>query len=796
MYKLPDTLSEDITKLGSLAKAYQKKEIETVQFKAFRVPMGIYEQRKDEVYMVRIRTTGGVVYPEQLLQILSIAQNHASDLLHITTRQEIQIQNLSLDEVEPILNELQQIGLSSKGGGGNTVRNILVSADSGISHGEVFDTTPYAMALTTKLIAESDSYLLPRKMKIAFSSDDQQIDYAAVNDLGLVAKIQDGQRGFKVYAGGGGGSKPTVGWTLFDFIPESELFVVAEAMKKMFSEHGNRKNKHKARIRYIFYRLGEEEALRLIREYYEEAKKTTPPFVLKNQPDETAEAKTAFTVRDITPGQGYEIWRKRYTLDQRQAGYSSVTVPFPLGNIPLTNTTWVENVRNLLYFISLFGKDTIRFTTTQNIRLRNIPTEALPELYAILQDIVPEIGAPLPANHIVSCTGADTCRLGITLSRGLATAIRRVLLRADLPESDKLAHARIHISGCPNSCGQQLWADIGFSGKALHNDRVYPGYQVHLAANRSDNPRLGETIGSINARDIPSFVVRLLTSYLKAQPAYPALTAYLENEGRSRAIELLSEYEEIPSFADDKNYYFDWGAESIFSIVNRGTPECSAGLFDMIELDLNYIRTHRQSIETETETDAINHLLYEIVYSASRMLLVTRGAEPKTVADTFDLFLRHFIESGLVEERYRALVESARDRQSYDFLPYKADVYSLSDAVIELYQHMDDSLQFKNVNTVPQPAQSSAETTEKQEPVAVRRVFKDLRGVACPMNFVHAKIQLATMNPGEELEILLDDGAPIANVPGSVRNEGHRILEQTPVDDYWKVVIKKKYEQD
>ncbi|MDR2765473.1 MAG: sulfurtransferase TusA family protein [Tannerella sp.] len=784
MYRLPDTLNEDIAKLGLLARDYQEGKVETVQFKAFRVPMGIYEQRKDEVYMVRIRATGGVIFPGQLLAILSIARNHQSGLLHITTRQEIQIQNLSLDEVEPVLRELQQIGLSSKGGGGNTVRNILVSAGSGISSREVFDTTPHAMALTTKLIAEPDSYLLPRKMKIAFSSGDTGVDYAAINDLGLVARRRNGQRGFQVYAGGGGGSKPSVGWEWFDFLPESELYVVAEALKKMFSEQGNRKNKHKARIRYIFYKLGAEEALRLLREYYEEARKTTPPFVLSRS-EEAQPASPPVALRDTVAGAGFEAWKKQYVFAQKQAGRHAVTIPFLHGNVPLTDAAWLEKMRNLLHFVSLFGNDTIRFTTTQHIQLRHIPAEALPELYALVRDVAPETSAPLLANSIVSCTGADTCRLGITLSKGLAAAIRRELLNASLPELDRLADARIRISGCPNSCGQQLWADIGFAGKALHNDRVYPGYQVYLAADRTERPRLATPVGSINARDIPRFTVRLLKAYLETEHA-PSLTAYLEGEGRRKAIDLLAEYAAIPSFDEDKNYYFDWGADAVFSIVNRGTPECSAGLFDMIELDLNHIREHRKTLETETVPEKVNALLYEILYAAARMLLVTRGAEPKNVAGTFDLFLHHFVDSGLVEDRYRDLVATAVTRPPSGFVARREEIYSLADAVIELYQNMDDSLQFKNVK--PQPAAVEIHASAP----AAEPLFRDLRGVACPMNFVHVKMQLATMQPGEILEILLDDGAPIANVPGSVRNEGHQVLAQTPVENYWKVVIKKK----
>ncbi|MDR2814960.1 MAG: sulfurtransferase TusA family protein [Prevotellaceae bacterium] len=790
IYKLPDTLGEDIDKLGDLSRAYRKGTIEAVQFKAFRVPMGIYEQRKNEVYMARIRATGGVVYPSQLLQIIAIAQKHGSDLLHFTTRQEVQIQNLSLEEVEPVLRELQEIGLSTKGGGGNTVRNILVSGGSGISNEEVFDTTPHAVALTTHLIAESDSYLLPRKMKIAFSSNDAQVDYAAINDLGFVAQLRDGKRGFRVYAGGGGGSKPTVGWLLFDFIPESEIFAAAEALKKMFSEHGNRKNKHKARIRYIFYRLGAQETLRLIREYYEEAKKTTPPFVAGEQRQEERAAVACAAPQSTTPDAEYEHWKRRYVTAQRQAGYSSVLVPLVLGNFPLSNPARVEALQNLLRLVSRFGADTIRFTTTQNIQLRHIPSAALPELYLTLKTLVPDTHAPLLANNIIACTGADTCRLGIALSKGLATAIRRELLQSSL-DLDKLSNARIHISGCPNSCGQQLWADIGFSGKILRNDRIYPGYQVHLAANRSRSPRLAEPVGSISARDVPKFVVRLLAACQAAQPQRPDLAAYLEGEGKIEAQRLLAEYSAVPTFEEDKNYYYDWGAEAVFSIVERGAAECSAGLFDMIDLDLNYIRSYRERLDTEPDASKISGLLYEILYSSSRMLLVTRGAEPKTVEDTFRLFTAAFIDAGLVEARFRPLVELAQKGKEQDFTAHREAIYALADAVISLYQNMDDSLQFKNVKP-PQATAKEPQPAAAPQPAAVAKKFKDLRGVACPMNFVQTKIQLSAMKSGDELEIFLDDGQPISNVPGSVRGEGHAILEQVQVGNYWRVVIKKR----
>ena len=781
MYKLPETLESDINQFAVLAKDYQQKKIEAVQFKAFRVPMGVYEQRSDDVYMSRVRTTGGVIYPSQFLSLIDIAKKYKSNLLHITTRQEIQIQNLQLDNVEPILHELTKVGLSTKGGGGNTIRNILVSEDSGLSEPEVFDTTPYAMALTTKLIAEPDSFLLPRKMKIAFSSDDNEAGYAAINDIGLVAKIKNGEKGFLIYAGGGVGAKPTIGWKLFDFIPSNELFILAEALKKFFSEHGNRKNRNKARLRFVFYKLGEQETIRLIKEYYKEAKDTAPLF-LSDQAEEERPAHSYKPSSDsATSTDEYKLWKKRYVVSQRQEGYNSILLPLLLGNINLHDERLTAGFQKILTFISQFGNHTIRFTTTQNIRLRNIPDAALPELHSIIEQFGTEAQSPVLVNNIVSCTGADTCRLGIGLSKGLATAIRKELLKSDATLDD-LNAARIHISGCPNSCGQQLWGDIGFSGKVLRNERSYPGYQVYLAANRNASPQLAEAVGNISAREIPVFVRRLLEAFLNGKEKSSSLTDYLQTDGKAFAKQMINEYKNIPLFADDKNYYFDWGAESIFSIVERGTAECSAGLFDMIELDLNFIKSDKTAIETESDIEKINRLLYDIIYSSSRMLLVTRGSDPKTTDDVFNFFIKSFIEDGLVEDGFREIITIARDDKKYDFSSNKDTIYALADRVTGLYESMDDSLQFKNVKPKEQPV--SNEKTEVR--------FKDLRGVACPMNFVQTKIQLSSMQSGEILEIWLDDGQPINNVPNSARNEGHTVLEQTQIDSYWKVLIKKK----
>jgi len=792
-------ISQDIDKFARLANGYRAQTVSPTEFKAFRVPMGVYEQRKSEVYMARIRATGGVMKPEQLLRVIDIARENGSDLLHITTRAEVQILNLQLDRMEKVLRQLQEAGLSTKGGGGNTVRNIIVSEFSGIDESEVFDTTPYAQALADAVVPEPDSYLMPRKMKIAFSSNENYIDYAGINDIGLVAQLRDGKRGFRVYIGGGAGSKPSVGWLWRDFLPAEDLYALVKAMKKFFIAHGNRKDKYKARIRFIFYKLGKEETFRLIDEYFEKEK---------------AEGSSQFTVHN-----------SHFTIHSSQLNSSkvpvSVVVPITLGNIRLDDEEKVEALKALIRFVAKYGDDTLRFTTRQNIRLRNIPAEAVEELHTYIKRYVPEnVDKPAVINDIVSCTGADTCRLGICLSKGLTAAIIKALEQSGL-DLNVLQGARINVSGCPNLCGQPLWSDLGFVGKVLHTDHVYPAYQVFVGANYVDEPALAESIGTISAYDVPKFVVELVREYdsklkienskLKDNSAErddknlqssifnfqssifnSQFNSWLRSpEGKAAATGLIAKYKDVPLFAEDKNYYFDWGSDEVFNVTKRGKPECSAGLFDMIQVD-------KDAISEARDKDA-----YQVIFHASRMLLVTRGLDPQSEDGVFDAFTEHFIDAGYVDAGFKALIAQAKaegKQGSYD----NAKANALADAVIELYQGMDDSLNFKT------PSKHSPQVPsfpEEQKPqggdfqtsplggmrgVSVDRL-KDLRGVLCPMNFVKTKLELATMQSGEVLEIWLDDGKPIENVPGSVRLEGHEILSQTQHSDgYWQVVIKKK----
>ena len=778
MYKLPTTLTEDIAYFGTLIDDFHQGKIEPVKFKGNRVPMGIYEQRKDGTYMVRVRCTGGYISPEQLKQVALTAQSHNSTLLHVTTRQEVQIHHITIDQVKTILPELQQVELSSKGGGGNTVRNFLVDVYSGISTSEVFDVLPYAVDLTTRLIAESDSFTLPRKLKIAFSTSEAHPDFAVINDLGFIAKIQNGKRGFKVFLGGSVASNPTLGWEIFDFAPEEELVNIAIAAKRIFNNHGNRKNKHKARIRYIFYKEGEEKTRELFFNYYNEIKSKENVFF---SPGKLAFEYTTPAFEPVNLyTDDFENWRKRNVSSQRQPGLFSAVVSFVNGN------TDSETLLRVADFAAEFGNDVLRFTPRQQLQFRNIPEKFLGNLYLLLKDLNIATELPTIINNIVSCTGADTCRLGICYSKGASVALRRKLSKSklNLDEVDKL---QINISGCPNSCAQQIWSDLGFQGRVGRNERMYAAYNVYAGAAKDRNPKLGVLLGSVSARDLPQFIEDILANYIPVKSAYTSFKDYLDAVGTEKIKLLVEKYKDVPAFDEDKNYYYDWGSEELFSVANKGPAECSAGLFDMIDVDFNFIKQRFTLLQTETNAPKVNRILYDIVFSSSRMLLVTKGAEPKTTSEAFEFFIDKFINEGLVSESFTGLVKAAQAAPDADFVTRKDEIIELAETVIKLYEGMDDSLQFKN----------EVKKAEVAEPAKANDVepdarVKDFRGVACPMNFVKTKIELATLKSGSLLEIWLDDGQPIQNVPGSVRNEGHEIVSVNQVQDYWKVLIKKK----
>ena len=824
MYRIPSTLNGDLDYTQSLIDQFKAGEIQAGQLKSNRVPMGIYEQRKNQHYMLRLRCAGGLVTPEQLAKIAFVGHQLSTSHLHITTRQEIQIHNVDIEDAIPALKKLEKVGISSAGGGGNTVRNMMVDDRSGLTADEEFDVYPYVEELTSRLIAEKDSFTMPRKYKVAIDTSEATANYSYIADLGLQARIKDGQRGFRVLIAGSAASNAHTGWEVFDFLPEKDLYRAAKALKNWFHKYGNRRNRHKARMRYVFYKYGTEEAKRLYLEEFEKLKKDgsidfeAPALPLEHH-------KPNFPA--LKAPTDFETWKRRYAHKQTNAeGLKEnlwyAYIPLRHGN---NSTDFFAEVAE---YLGNYGNDVIRFTKKEQIQVRNIPEEYLTNIYAFFKKLgVYQIDYPVVVTNLTCCTGADTCRLGICLPKGAIDGIAKQLLNSNL-NLDAIPDFELRMNGCTNICALATWGDLGFSGRVGRvGDDPYPAYTIWLPVKGKHEIDLQQ--GYIAAKKIPAFVEDYLRDVIAEQANYADYYDYVAKRGVNIVKELIAKYKEVAPYSEEPDTFFDFGDDEKFSLIKYGKAECSAGLFDIIEIDQDTIREKRKEVEllmgnipqgvpTDLQSDGkqatskIEKLLHDIVFSENRMLLVTRGLDPRTDEDVYNGFEKEFIAAGIIPQKFKVLTDKARNNES--LIAEKPLIDELADLLNDLYQNMDDSLQFKltaektpveqvaeeknaeekapaeQVSEEKAPAEkaSAAEETE----TIVPDVKKDFRGVMCPMNFVKTKIALTPMQSGQILEILLDDGAPIENVPGSVKNEGHTILSTEKVENYWKVLIKKK----
>ncbi len=774
-YEVPSNLAAEIDELEALVEKHRLGELDAASFRARRVPFGCYEQRRNGSFMVRIRATGGAVTPRQLGKIASLSALYGAEAVHITTRQEFQIHDVAIEHVVPILRGLLTVGLSARGGGGNTVRNILVPPDAGLSEEEVFDPSPYAFALTARLIAEPDSWELPRKLKIAFSSSAADKGLAQFNDIGFIASIRSGEKGFKVYVAGGMGRKPAVGHLLEEFVPLGDVYAVVTALKRVFDRHGNRKNRNAARLRFLWAHLGEERFVELYRAQFGAIagrieSRLEPAVLPENSPSSSVKP-----VEDHSTV--FHTWRKRYCCEQKEEGLYSVHVPATLGNIRN------GDLSALASFLENIGQNTLRATLAQDLLLRNIPEALLGNVYQISRKISNLSDQPCVLSNAVSCTGADTCKLGICLPKGALTAIERRLEASEL-DLDRIADFRLNLSGCPNTCGQHMIADLGFFGQAQRKgQRIYPAYGIVAGSVHADEKaRLALAVDQINAYDLPDFVADILECWIVAKPRFASFADYVDAEGAAEMRKICDKYRNVPDFEENKDYYFDWGAEEVFSLVGRGMGECSAGLFDLIEVDVKLISEQRKRLAGGLPDSERADAVYRIVLSAARMLLVTRGVETHTDSAVFSSFLLHFIQAGLIDPVHAEVVDLAMSNNPVALVERDSAVFALADAVQRLYASMDNSLRF--------PAEIAKPVPAPRQPVITQE--RDYRGVRCPMNFVKIKFNLAEMKVGERLRVLLDDGEPIENVPRSIVQEGHKVLSQTRDGDFWRVEIERR----
>jgi len=571
----PQEIDDFVETLGR----FERGEIDGDAWRAFRLVAGTYGQRQEgDLSMLRVKIPQGILTSAQLEAVADVAERFSRGFAHVTTRQNLQLHFVRLHEVAPAMEGLAAAGLTTREACGNAVRNVTMSPTAGVSHDEIFDPTAYADALTHFLLRHPLSSSLPRKFKIAFTGGGADHSFALINDLGWHARIErrGGRdvRGFRLTVGGGTALWCQSGRELSPFVPAEEMFGVTLAILRVFQARGDRVHRHKNRLRYLIKAMGWqawvsafEEELAKVRE------EGVPmlPFDAERPPEGgSAQPPTSdgvprgpLSLEDLLAGDAprgpglvprhlplvadrsaaEERFRRTNVKPQRQDGYAVVTIGVPLGDITS------GRLRAIARIASHYGEGAVRTTSGQNLVLRWVRKESVGALFDALVRIGLSSSYPESVADATSCPGAESCKLAVTQSRGLARAI------SDAFENDdavlrKTAGLDVRISGCPNGCGLHHVAGLGFQGGLRKvGGRAVPYYHVYAGGDPSgDNATFGRVVGKVPARRVTLVVERLAALYEARRAGDESMTAYL---GRAPIAELKAAIADLEALAPE-----------------------------------------------------------------------------------------------------------------------------------------------------------------------------------------------------------------------------------------------------
>ncbi len=559
----------DVDEFVQRTQDYADGKLEPDAYRQYRLTRGVYGQRQDNVFMLRIKMPGGIVTPDQLLATAEVTENAPDKLAHITTRENIQIHYFPLPEVQIWMRKLADAGLTMTEACGNAVRNITQDPYAGLAVDEVFDTTPYMQEIVRFLLRNPRAQGLPRKFKIALSTSPADRGFAAIHDVGLIAVLDgNGQPAFRMTVGGGLASMPRSGLLMHEAWPAQNILTPMLAVIDFFQAHGNRKVRSKARIKHVLRRMGDEAFLVKYHEYLA-AVQSDPPPRLTVQPTDRPHSQQWHYARptdDLSRASGFRAWADTCVRETRLEGRVFVQVRLDRGG-ELTP----QNLRDLAQLTREFGEGKLHFTPTQNAVLRAVAVEDLPRLYRALQQAgLGKAGADSIAD-ITSCPGVSTCNLGVTFSRFLADELVQML------EHKGQTDATIKISGCHNSCGQHHIGTFGFYGALKRiGGRAAPHYRLMVGGGiHPHGAEFGEDLGLIPSKRAPVAVARLLDFADKHKADGETIGGYLRRVDKEILKPVVADLLNIEEEQALEGDFWDIGADAPFSVETR-EGECAA----------------------------------------------------------------------------------------------------------------------------------------------------------------------------------------------------------------------------
>lgn len=474
-------LKQEVAAFREAGHQFLQGKLTKNEFKAKSGGMGVYAQQDQKTFMIRLRTPSGIITKPHMELILGYAKKYQLSKVHITTRQAVQLHELSIDEVCDIMLDAIDHDLFTRGGGGNFPRNVSLSPLAGVEQGELFDVTPYAVQTGQYFLRNATSYKLPRKLKAAFSGTEEDTACASVNDIGFVAVEEQGEPMFRMWLAGGlgGGARAAVLYP--KLVKPEEILYYVEAMIQTFMAEGDYENKGRARTRFIPVRMGEQAFLTCFDSHLAHVREThqftgiTPELSKRTHED---------SLRTPT------------LIAQRQVGRYTVVLH------PLCGQLLTEELEYLTNVVQETADSEVRISMEEELYIRNLTRAEAEGLLTWAKGKM----MLTPVRMSLSCVGTPACQIGILQSQKLCKAILDEVEAAGLSD---VGLPRIQISGCPNSCARHQTALLGFAGRKIKvQDVMEDGFQLFAGGRISgEGATLGEQKGCILSKNIPAFIV-------------------------------------------------------------------------------------------------------------------------------------------------------------------------------------------------------------------------------------------------------------------------------------------------
>ncbi|WP_378182322.1 HEPN domain-containing protein [Aquimarina sp. SS2-1] len=636
-------VQKDIIELANKIEQFHKGKIDEEKFRSLRLARGVYGQRQEGVQMIRIKLPYGKVLSNQLRRICEVSDEYSRGRLHITTRQDIQIHYVDLNRTPELWAELERDDVTLREACGNTVRNVTASETAGIDPKEPFDVSPYADALFRFFLRNPICQEMGRKFKVSFSGTEEDTGLSYMHDLGFIAKIENGVRGFKVMLAGGLGSQPRHADELYSFLPSDKIIPLMEGVLRVFDRYGERKSRAKARMKFLVKDIGVEAFKKLVEaEYKAIAQKTVAidaEAYVSSVPVSVEIPKV-----EIKDQEAFDLWKSTNVIPQKQKGYVAVGIKVLLGDF------YTDKARLLADLVEKYAAGEIRLSLRQNILIPFVKEGLLPFFYQELEKLGFVEAGYNKAVDITACPGTDTCNLGIASSTGIAEELERVI-KTEYPQYLEKEDLVIKISGCMNACGQHNMANIGFQGMSVRtkDKLVAPALQVLLGGgNLGDGKgRFADKVVKIPSRRGPEALRRILNDF-EENANGKTFVDYYADKGEKYFYNFLTDLSNVDNLTQED--FIDWGTEEEY-VKAIGVGECAGVVIDLIATlfleSEEKIENAKGSFENGIYSDAVYHAYSSLVNSA-KALLLAENKKTNTHAGIISQFDEEFVASGKI----------------------------------------------------------------------------------------------------------------------------------------------------